>query len=75
MDKTISEPKLFITLDVWQNHNGFDEFVNKQWASYTMYGTCLDQVIKYDPKVWNKEIFGDINKEKQRLINEISHIR
>lgn len=63
-------PIPFKTLDVWQTDKAFEEFVKKHWANYNVLGNGLVMLkeklkrIKHDLKIWNKEVFGHINKEK-----------
>ena len=71
-------PIPFRTLDAWLTVTGFTDFVKKQWDTYNVVGCGLVMVkeklkrLKQDLKIWNKEVFGETNKEKQRLIENIS---
>ena len=73
-------PRPFRSLDVWQKDRRFKEFVNLKWASYDVQGGGIYifkeklKKLKADLKVWNKEVFGDVNlarEELQKRINEL----
>ena len=72
--------KPFRCLDVWQRDSGFKEFVRSSWVSYKVVGRGIFvfkeklKRLKADLKVWNKEIFGDVNqtsKEIQQRLDEL----
>ena len=71
-------PKPFRCLDVWRRDSRFKEFVSSCWSSYEVVGSGLFifkeklKKLKVDLKVWNKEVFGDVNlasKEVQKMID------
>jgi len=72
--------KPFRCLDVWQRDSGFKEFVRSSWVSYKVVGRGIFvfkeklKRLKADLKVWNKEVFGDVNqtsKEIQQRLDEL----
>ncbi|XP_068473127.1 uncharacterized protein [Phaseolus vulgaris] len=72
--------KPFRCLDVWQKDSKFKEFVRSSWTSYKVVGRGIFVLkeklkkLKADLKVWNKEVFGDMNqtsKEIQQRLDEL----
>ena len=73
-------PKPFRCLHVWLRDSRFKEFVSSSWYSYEVVG---DEIfifkenlkrLKVDLKIWNKEVFGDVNlasKEAQKKIDAL----
>ena len=61
-------PKLFRCLDVWQSDSRFKEFLSVKWPSYEVCGGGLYifkeklKKLKADLKVWNKEVFGNVDQ-------------
>ena len=61
-------PKLFRSLDVWQSDNKFKFFLKEKWLNYKVQGGGIFifketlKKLKADLKVWNKEVFGDVNQ-------------
>jgi len=59
-------PKLFRCLDVWQRDGRFKDFVHN-WISYEVQGGWIFvfkekmKNLKADLKIWNKDIFGNVN--------------
>jgi len=70
-------PKPFRTIDAWFMERGFCEMVKKKWNSYPVQGSAFVKFkeklkcLKGDLKVWNKDVFGDINTSKKRTLQEI----
>ena len=70
-------PKPFRSLDVWQKDNKFREFVRSKWLSYEVYGRGLFvfkeklKKLKSDLKVWNRDVFGDVNLKGEILKKKI----
>jgi len=73
-------PKLFRSLDVWQSDSRFKVFLRERWPSYEVQGGGMYifkeklKKLKVDLKVWNKEIFGNVNQlgeGLQKRINEL----
>ena len=60
-------PKLFRSLDVWQSDSKFKVFLKEKWLNYEVQGGRIFifkeklKKLKADLKVWNKEVFGDVN--------------
>ena len=73
-------PRPFRSLDVWQKDNRFKEFVRLKWENFDVQGSGIYvfkeklKKLKAELKIWNKEVFGDVNlasEELQRRINEL----
>jgi len=73
-------PKPFRCLDVWLKDIRFKEFVSLSWSSYKVMGGGIFvfkeklKKLKADLKVWNKEVFRDVNqasKEIQKRLDEL----
>ena len=70
-------PKPFRTIDAWFMERGFCEMVKEKWNSYPVQGSAFEKFkeklkcLKGDLKVWNKDVFGDINTSKKRTLQEI----
>ncbi|XP_068486295.1 uncharacterized protein [Phaseolus vulgaris] len=72
--------KPFCSLDIWQKDNRFKDFVRCKWLSYEVHGRGLFvfkeklKKLKVDLKVWNKEVFGDVNQAWEILKNKIQEL-
>jgi len=73
-------PKPFRFLDVWMKDSSFKEFVSSSWSAYKVTGGGIFvfkeklKKLKADLKVWNREVFGDVNqasKEIQKRLDEL----
>jgi len=73
-------PRPFRSLGVWQKDSRFKDFVSLNWASYDVQRSGIYifkeklKKLKADLKVWNKEVFGDVNfasEELQKRINKL----
>ena len=70
-------PKPFKTLDIWESDPTFKNVVKQSWHSYI--GKCNPMIelkeklkkLKFDLKLWNKEVFGNIGLKKQNLLQEL----
>jgi len=57
-------------LDVWQSDSGFKVFLRERWPNYEVQGGGMyifkeklkKKKLKANLKVWNKEIFGNVNQ-------------
>ena len=70
-------PKPFRSLDVWQKDSKFRDFVRSKWLSYEVYGRGLFvfkeklKKLKSDLKVWNRDVFRDVNLKWEILKKKI----
>jgi len=73
-------PKPFRSIDAWLMERGFCEMVKDKWNSYPVQGSAfirLKEKLKYlkgDLKVWNKDVFGNIQTCKKRIVKEIEEL-
>jgi len=64
-------------LDVWQKDGRFKELVSLKWSSYEVQGGGIYifkeklKKLKADLKVWNKDVFGDVNHISENLQKKI----
>jgi len=67
-------PKPFRTIDAWFMERGFGEMVKNNWNSYSVQGNAFVKFkeklkcLKGDLKFWNKDVFGDINTSKKKIL-------
>ena len=67
-------PKPFRTIDTWLSEKGFMEMVKGRWSSYSVQGNGFMKVkeklkhLKGDLKVWNRNVFGNIETIKKRIL-------
>lgn len=75
MAQNISKPGRFIYQAMWQLHSDFLAFVKGKWEEIG----CISanplfmlqyklKILKAHLKVWNKEVFGDVHKDKEDAI-------
>jgi len=73
-------PRPFRSFDVWQKDSRFKDFVRLKWDNFDVQGSGIYVLkeklkkLKTKLKIWNKEVFGDVNlasEELQRRINEL----
>jgi len=73
-------PKPFRTIDAWLSEKGFMEMVKDRWSSYSVQGSGFTKVkeklkcLKGDLKVWNREVFSNIETCKRRILQEIEDL-
>jgi len=73
-------PKPFRTIDAWLSEKGFGEMVKMKWNSYPSRGSGFIKIkeklkwLKRDLKLWNKDVFGNLNTSKKRFLKEIEDI-
>lgn len=58
----------------WLKHDGFKELVSNSWNADITTPVALIKLQKILKK-WNKEIFGDIQRRKARLMEEIKSVQ
>jgi len=74
------EPRPLRSLDVWQKDSRFKDFVRCKWLSYEVHGRGLFvfkeklKKLKFDLKVWNREVFGDVNQIGEILNKKIEEL-
>lgn len=62
---------------MWLKYKGFAENVNQWWLSYSFIGshsfalTCKLKALKVNLKKWNKEVFGNVKKQKMFFLDEL----
>ncbi|KAL8544625.1 hypothetical protein ACS0TY_005015 [Phlomoides rotata] len=70
-------PRPFRFINVWVKHPKFKDFFESKWSSYQVHGWTAFRLkeklkcLRNDLKVWNKEVFGEIDKnitDRQREI-------
>ncbi|GKV53234.1 hypothetical protein SLEP1_g59770, partial [Rubroshorea leprosula] len=70
-------PKPFRALDVWQQHPEFRDFVVAKWENLQIEGwaafKCQKklQLLKEECKRWNKEVFGNVERRYESLLQQI----
>jgi len=71
-------PRPFRCFDVWQRDSRFKDFVRRKWVSYDVQGRGIYifkeklKKLKVVLKVWNKEVFGDVNLASEELKKRIN---
>ncbi|WZZ66780.1 hypothetical protein YC2023_078150 [Brassica napus] len=58
----------------WLKHDGFKELLSTSWNRELSTPEAL-VVLKTKLQKWNKEIFGDVRKRKEKLLGEIKEIQ
>ncbi|XP_020968575.1 uncharacterized protein LOC107621492 isoform X2 [Arachis ipaensis] len=68
-------PKPFRTIDAWLTHAGFKETVRKEWEK-SRERNLLEKLdlLKRPLRVWNKEKFGSINCQIEKIESEIQSV-
>jgi len=67
-------PKPFRTIEAWLSEKGFMEMVKGRWSSYSVHwcgfmkGKEKLKHLKGDLKVWNRNVFGNIETIKKRIL-------
>lgn len=59
---------------MWLLHDGFSELVKECWKGDLDFKEALESFTN-DVKVWNKNVFGNVHKEKKRLMARIDGIQ
>ena len=73
-------PKPFRSIDAWLMERGFGEMVMAKWNSYSIQGSGFVRLkeklkcLKGDLKVWNRDVFGNIQTSKKRIVMEIEEL-
>ncbi|XP_068498561.1 uncharacterized protein [Phaseolus vulgaris] len=72
--------KLFRSLDVWQSDSIFKVFLKERCSKYEVQGGGIYifkenlKKLKANLKVWNRKVFGDVNKEGDGLLKRIREL-
>jgi hypothetical protein len=62
---------------VVKNRGGFVDRVKHWWTSYCFQGsssyilTCKLKALKVDLRVWNEEVFGNVDKKKKLFLDDL----
>ena len=67
-------PKPFKFIAAWLSYDSFDEVVKSSWQIGSSWKDNVSNFTEYATR-WNKEVFGNIHKRKQRLINRLKGIQ
>ena len=73
-------PKPFRSIDAWFSERGFREMVKGKWLSYPTEGNALVTFkeklkrLKGDFKIWNRDVFGNIQTQKRIILPEIEDL-
>ena len=73
-------PKPFRSLDAWQSDGRFKDFVRSKWHSYEVQGGGMFvfkeklKKLKADLKIWNREVFGYVNLEGNKLVKKVQEL-
>jgi len=73
-------PRPFRTIDVWYLKSGFKELVKDKWKSYYVQGNDMmkfkDKLksLMVDLKVWNRDVFGNLDTNKKKNLKEIDDL-
>jgi hypothetical protein len=63
--------------NMWLKADGFVGLVKQWWDSYSFQGTpsyvlaCKLKALKQDLKKWNEEVFGNVERNKRKLFEEL----
>jgi len=72
-------PKPFRSIDAWLSEKGFAGMVEERWKSYKSEGSAIKglkeklKLLKVDLKVWNRDVFGNLNLTKSSIVQEIKN--
>ncbi|KAL8544459.1 hypothetical protein ACS0TY_004856 [Phlomoides rotata] len=70
-------PRPFRFINAWVKHPNFKEFFEAKWSSYQVNGWAVFRLkeklklLRNDLKVWNKEVFGELDKNIREKQGEI----
>jgi len=73
-------PKSFKSIDAWLLEPGFKDLVKDKWMSYEGQGNSIIKFkdkfkrLKVDLKEWNKNMFGNLENNKRKIMKEIDHL-
>ena len=73
-------PKPFRSIDAWWLESGFPGMVEEKWRSYEGQGNGIKvlkekfKLLKADLKIWNKDVFGNLNSTKQSILQVIENL-
>jgi hypothetical protein len=62
---------------MWLKADGFVGLVKQWWDSYSFHGTpsfvlaCKLKALKQNLKTWNVEVFGNVERNKRKLFEEL----
>jgi len=62
---------------MWLKADGFVGLVKQWWDSYSFQGTpsyvlaCKLKALKQNLKIWNEEVFGNVERNKRKLFEEL----
>ncbi len=74
-------PKPFRFLNVWLKDSRFKEFVSSSWSAYKITGGGIFvfkeklKKLKADLKVWDREVFGDVNQASKEIQKKVRRVR
>ncbi|KAL1194857.1 hypothetical protein V5N11_020072 [Cardamine amara subsp. amara] len=66
--------RLFCFEAAWLSHEGFKELLLSSWKKNITTPAALKQLQK-TLRRWNREVFGDVQNRKEKLVNEIKLIQ
>ena len=70
-------PQPFRSIDAWQMESDFKELVKDKWNSYVVRRDGITnfkdklKILKEDLKVWNREVFGNLEVSKNNILKQI----
>jgi len=73
-------PKPFRSIYVRYLERGFSGMVEDKWRSYVGQGNVIKvlkekfKLLKADLKIWNKDVFGNLNSTKQSILQDIENL-
>jgi len=73
-------PKPFKSINAWHLRKGFHGMVEEKWKSYLGQGNVINslkekfKLLKADLKLWNKEVFGNLNTVKKSILQDIENL-
>lgn len=73
-------PKPFRVLNCWLKDHRFKPFVEKTWEENVVHGRGdymmkeKLKALKAKIRIWNKEVFGDVNKQGQVIVEEMARL-
>ncbi|XP_061362797.1 uncharacterized protein LOC133306487 [Gastrolobium bilobum] len=58
----------------WQEHQAFNSFIRAKWDSDFDFPYMLQRLVP-ELRIWNKKVFGDIDRKKNSIIQKIANIQ
>ncbi|CAA7037252.1 unnamed protein product [Microthlaspi erraticum] len=58
----------------WLKHEGFQQLLTASWRGERSTPQALDS-LRMTLKKWNREVFGDVQRRKEKLLSEIQHVQ